>query len=78
MTSVGVNEAGQIVASYSNGDTKKIGQIAVASLLTHQVLKKLVIIFMQQHLTLVHLMELVKIYQSQAARLHLDILKCQM
>ena len=31
MTSVGVNEAGQIVASYSNGDTKKIGQIAVAS-----------------------------------------------
>lgn len=31
MTSVGVDEAGQIVASYSNGDTKAIGQIAVTS-----------------------------------------------
>ena len=31
MTSVGVNESGQIVASYNNGDTKIIGQIAVTS-----------------------------------------------
>ena len=31
MTSVGVNEAGEIVASYSNGDTKTIGQIAVTT-----------------------------------------------
>ena len=40
MTSVGVNEAGQIVASYSNGDTKKIGpDCRLHHLLTHQVLK---------------------------------------
>lgn len=31
MTSVGINESGQIVASYSNGDTKTIGQIAVTT-----------------------------------------------
>lgn len=31
MTSVGVNESGMIVASYSNGDTKTIGQIAVTT-----------------------------------------------
>lgn len=40
MTSVGVNEAGQIVASYSNGDTKKIGQIAVASFTNPSGLEK--------------------------------------
>ncbi len=40
MTSVGVNEAGQIVASYSNGDTKKIGQIAVASFINPSGLEK--------------------------------------
>ena len=40
MTSVGVNEAGQIVASYSNGDTKKIGQIAVASFANPSGLEK--------------------------------------
>lgn len=40
MTSVGVNEAGQIVASYSNGDTKKIGQIAVASFTNPSALEK--------------------------------------
>ena len=57
---------------------RRLVRLQLHHLLTHQVLKKLVIIFMQQHLTLVHLMELVKIYQSQAARLHLDILKCQM
>ena len=38
MTSVGVN--GQIVASYSNGDTKKIGQIAVASFTNPSGLEK--------------------------------------
>lgn len=31
MTSVGVNESGCIVANYSNGDTKVIGQIAVTT-----------------------------------------------
>lgn len=31
MTSVGVDESGKIVASYSNGDTKTIGQIAVTT-----------------------------------------------
>lgn len=31
MTAVGIDESGQIVASYSNGDTKVIGQIAVTS-----------------------------------------------
>lgn len=31
MTAVGINESGCIVASYSNGDTKIIGQIAVTS-----------------------------------------------
>ncbi len=40
MKSVGVNEAGQIVASYSNGDTKKIGQIAVASFTNPSGLEK--------------------------------------
>ena len=40
MTSVGVNEAGQIVASYSNGDTKKSGQIAVASFTNPSGLEK--------------------------------------
>lgn len=40
MASVGVNEAGQIVASYSNGDTKKIGQIAVASFTNPSGLEK--------------------------------------
>ena len=40
MTSVGVNESGQIVASYSNGDTKKIGQIAVASFTNPSGLEK--------------------------------------
>lgn len=40
MRSVGVNEAGQIVASYSNGDTKKIGQIAVASFTNPSGLEK--------------------------------------
>ena len=40
MPSVGVNEAGQIVASYSNGDTKKIGQIAVASFTNPSGLEK--------------------------------------
>lgn len=40
MTSVGVNEAGQIVASYSNGDTKKIGQIAVESFTNPSGLEK--------------------------------------
>ena len=40
MTSVGVNEAGQIVASYSNGDTMKIGQIAVASFTNPSGLEK--------------------------------------
>lgn len=40
MKSVGVNESGQIVASYSNGDTKKIGQIAVASFTNPSGLEK--------------------------------------
>ena len=40
MKSVGVNEAGQIVASYSNGDTKKIGQIAVAAFTNPSGLEK--------------------------------------
>ena len=40
LLSVGVNEAGQIVASYSNGDTKKIGQIAVASFTNPSGLEK--------------------------------------
>jgi flagellar hook protein FlgE len=31
MTSVGINDSGCIVASYSNGDTKIIGQIAVTT-----------------------------------------------
>ena len=31
MTAVGINEAGGVVASYSNGDTKIIGQIAVTT-----------------------------------------------
>ena len=31
MTAYGIDEAGQIVASYSNGDTKVIGQIAVTT-----------------------------------------------
>ena len=31
MSAVGINDAGQIVASYSNGDTKVIGQIAVTT-----------------------------------------------
>lgn len=31
MTSVGINESGAIVASYSNGDTRTIGQIAVTT-----------------------------------------------
>lgn len=31
MSAVGINDAGQIVASYSNGDTKVIGQISVTT-----------------------------------------------
>ncbi len=31
MTSVGISEAGEIVANYSNGDTKTIGQIAITT-----------------------------------------------
>ena len=41
MTAVGVNASGQIVASYSNGDTKVIGQIAVTSFANPAGLEKI-------------------------------------
>ncbi len=41
MTSVGVNESGMIVASYSNGDTKTIGQIAVTTFANPAGLEKI-------------------------------------
>ena len=40
MTSVGVDSSGYIVASYSNGVTKNIGQIAVASFSNPEGLQK--------------------------------------
>lgn len=40
MTSVGIDSSGCIVASYSNGDTKTIGQIAVTSFANPEGLKK--------------------------------------
>ncbi len=40
MTSVGVDSSGYIVASYSNGDTKNIGQIAVATFSNPEGLQK--------------------------------------
>ena len=40
MTSVGIDNSGYIVASYSNGDTKNIGQIAVATFSNPEGLQK--------------------------------------
>ena len=40
MTSVGIDNSGYIVARYSNGDTKNIGQIAVASFSNPEGLQK--------------------------------------
>ena len=40
MTSVGIDNSGYIVASYSNGDTKNIGQIAVATFSNAEGLQK--------------------------------------
>ncbi|MGN0318960.1 MAG: flagellar hook protein FlgE [Lachnospira sp.] len=41
MTSVGIDESGCIVASYSNGDTKTIGQIAVTTFANPEGLEKI-------------------------------------
>lgn len=40
MTSVGIDNSGKIVASYSNGDTKTIGQIAVTTFANPEGLQK--------------------------------------
>ncbi len=40
MTAVGIDNSGCIVASYSNGDTKTIGQIAVTSFSNPEGLEK--------------------------------------
>ena len=40
MTSVGIDNSGYIVASYSNGDTKNIGQIAVSTFSNAEGLQK--------------------------------------
>ncbi len=50
MRSVGIDETGKVVASYSNGDTKVIGQIAITTFANPTGLeKKLVKTYIQQH-----------------------------
>lgn len=78
MTSVGVDSSGYIVASYSNGVTKNIGQIAVASFSNLKVFRKKAIIFIQQHLILELLMELVRMLQKVMEVFHQEYLRCLM